>query len=105
MPPGFPADVPVYPKARLTAGASFTSTGQVAWGLEWETTDDPNKVKAFYLKQLNLGDWVLSINSAPSGPIFAGTFARKSNSRNTGTIAVNSDQGVTMIDLSLLSGG
>ena len=104
MPPGFPTDIPVYPKARLTAGASFTSTGEVAWGMEWETTDDPNKVKAYYLKQLNLGDWVLTVTNASSGPMFAGTFARKSNSRDTGTIAVNADQGVTMIDVSLLSG-
>lgn len=106
MPPGFPADVPVYPKARLTAGAAFNSTGQVAWGLEWETTDDPTKVKAFYSKQLNLGDWVLTVNNSPSpsGPAFAATFARKSNSHETGTIAVNADQGVTMIDLSFLSG-
>ncbi|HKC19908.1 MAG TPA: hypothetical protein VKE27_09785, partial [Candidatus Dormibacteraeota bacterium] len=37
MPDGFPTDVPIYPKARLTAGASFTSTGQVTWGMEWET--------------------------------------------------------------------
>jgi hypothetical protein len=106
MPPGFPADVPVYPKARLTAGASFNSAGQVAWGMEWETTDDPNKVKMFYFKQLNVGDWVLTVNNSPSpsGPMFDGTFARKSNTRDTGTIAVNADQGVTMIDLSFLSG-
>ena len=104
MPLGFPTDVPVYPKARLTAGASFTSPGQVTWGMEWETTDDPNKVKAFYAKQLALGDWALTVSSAGSGPIFAGTFARKSNSHETGTIAVNADQGVTMIDLSFLSG-
>jgi hypothetical protein len=105
MPAGFPTDVPVYPKARLTAGASFTSPGQVTWGMEWETTDDPNKVKAFYAKQLTLGDWALTVSSAGSGPIFAGTFARKSNAHETGTIAVNADQGVTMIDLSFLSGG
>ncbi|HET7338259.1 MAG TPA: hypothetical protein VFK22_01810 [Candidatus Dormibacteraeota bacterium] len=104
MPAGFPTDVPVYPKARLTAGASFTSPGQVTWGMEWETTDDPNKVKAFYAKQLTLGDWALTVNGAGSGPLFAGTFARKSNSHETGTIAVNADQGVTMIDLSFLSG-
>ena len=104
MPAGFPTDVPVYPKARLTAGASFTSPGQVTWGMEWETTDDPNKVKAFYAKQLALGDWTFTVNSAASGPVFAGTFARKSNSHETGTIAVNADQGVTMIDLSFLSG-
>jgi hypothetical protein len=105
MPPGFPTDVPVYPKARLTSGAAFTSTGQVAWGMEWETTDDPSKVKAFYSKELNLGDWVLTVSNASSGPAFAGTFTRKSNAHQTGTIAVNADQGVTMIDLSFLSGG
>lgn len=110
MPAGFPTDVPIYPKARLTAGASFTSISQVAWGLEWETTASAAAVQAFYFKQLNEGDWKLTVNNSPSpaqsgGPAFAATFARKSNSRETGTIAVNADQGVTVIALSFLSSG
>ena len=105
MPPSFPSDVPVYPNARLTAGASFNSSGQVTWGMEWETLDAPAKVQAFYQKQLNLGDWKLAVDNTTSpGTTFAGAFARKSNSRDTGTIAVNADSGVTMIALSFLSG-
>jgi hypothetical protein len=73
--------------------------------MEWETTDDPNKVKAFYFKELNLGDWSLTVNNAPSGPVFAGTFERKSNAHETGTIAVNADAGVTVIAVSFLSAG
>lgn len=104
MPSGFPADVPVYPKARLTAAAFFNSAGQVAWGMEWETTDDPAKVQAYYLKEFNQGDWKLMIYSAPPpGAFLAGTFARKSNSHSTGTIAVNAAHGVTAIALSFLS--
>ena len=105
MPAGFPADLPIYPKARLTAGASFTSTGQVAWGMEWETTDDPGKVQAYYAKQLSQGDWTLAVSSQTNGAVYAATFARKSNSRETGTLAINSDAGVTTIALSLLSSG
>ena len=109
MPAGFPSDVPVYPNARLTAGASFTSNGQVAWGLEWETTDAPSKVQDFYAKQLGLGDWTLAVNkqasSQANGPAYAATFARKSNAHDTGTLAINSDSGVTTIALSLLSSG
>ena len=105
MPLGFPTDVPVYPNSRLTAGASFTSTGQAAWGMEWESTDAAAKVEAYFQKQLNLGDWKLTVNQAPSGTTFAGAFARKSNSRDSGTIAVNADQGVTMIALSFLTSG
>lgn len=106
MPAGFPTDVPVYPKARLTAGASFTSSGQIAWGMEWETTDAAAAVQDFYLKQLNQGDWKLTVSNASSaGPAFAGTFARKSNTHDTGTIAVNADQGLTVIALSFLSSG
>jgi hypothetical protein len=105
MPPGFPADLPVYPKARLTAGASFTSTGQVAWGMEWETTDDPTKVQAYYTKQLSQGDWTLTVNNQPNGAVYAAAFARKSNSHDRGTLAINADSGVTTIALSLLSSG
>jgi hypothetical protein len=103
MPAGFPADLPVYPKARLTAGASFTSTGQLAWGMEWETTDDPAKVQAYYAKQLSQGDWTLTVNNQTNGAAYAATFARKSNSHDKGTLAINSDSGVTTIALSLLS--
>lgn len=103
MPAGFPADLPVYPKARLTAGASFSSSGQVAWGMEWETTDSPSKVQAFYAKQMSQGDWTLTVNNQTSGAAYAATFARNSNSHETGTLAINSDAGVTTIALSLLS--
>jgi hypothetical protein len=103
MPAGFPADVPVYPKARLTAGASFTSSGQVAWGMEWETTDSPSKVQAYYAKQLSQGDWTLTVSTQTNGAAYAATFGRKSNTHDTGTLAINSDAGVTTVALSLLS--
>lgn len=102
-PAAFPTDIPVYPRARLTAAAAFNSAGQVTWGMEWQTTDDPAKVQALYLKQLNQGDWKLTVSNAPSGVVFAGTFARKSNPHNAGTIAVKTEQqGVTVIALSFL---
>ncbi|HEV2477827.1 MAG TPA: hypothetical protein VGX22_14920 [Candidatus Dormibacteraeota bacterium] len=105
MPAGFPADLPIYPKARLTAGASFASTGQVAWGMEWETTDDSGKVQAYYARQLSQGDWTLTVNNQANGAAYAAVFARKSNSHDKGTLAINSDSGVTTIALSLLSSG
>lgn len=105
MPAGFPADVPVYPRARLTAGVSFTSTGQVAWGMEWETTDDTSKVQAYYTRQLSQGDWALTANNQANGTAYAATFARKSNSHQMGTLAIRSESGVTTIALSFLSSG
>lgn len=106
MPLGFPTDVPVYPKARLTAGALFASNGQHAFGLEWETTDAATAVQSFYAKQLSAGDWTLTVvTTPPNGEAYAASFARKSNSRDTGTLALNSDAGVTTISLSLLSSG
>jgi hypothetical protein len=104
MPPGFPSDFPIYTAARLTAGASFTSSGQVAWGMEWETLDPVAKVQAFYAKQLNQGDWTVSFTGNSNGA-FAATFSRKSNSHVDGTLASNSDSGVTKILLSLISPG
>jgi hypothetical protein len=104
-PAGFPADVPVYPRARLTAGVSFTSTGQVAWGMEWETTDDTSKVQAYYARQLSQGDWALKVNNQDNGTAYTATFARKSNSHQMGTLAIRSESGVTTIALSFLSSG
>ena len=102
MPPSFPSDVPVYGNARLTAGAAFASTGQVAWGMEWETLDAAAKVQAFYVKQLSQGDWTLNPSSTTAGA-FAATIARKSNSHDTGTLAINTDGSLTKILLSLTS--
>jgi hypothetical protein len=100
--PGFPPDIPIYPKARLTAAASFASSGQTAWGMEWETADTAQAVDAYYLKQLNQGDWTLSITNQSAGA-FAGKFARRSNSHDSGTLAINADTGVTTIALSFVT--
>jgi len=102
MPSDFPPDVPIYKGARLTAGASFTSTGQVAWGMEWQTLDSVAKVQAFYGKQLNQGDWTITFKENSSAA-FTAAFSRKSNSHFAGTLAANSDAGVTKILMSLVS--
>ncbi len=102
VPQGFPSDIPIYKKARLTAGASFTSNGQVAWGMEWETLDSFAAVQAFYVKQFSQGDWSLTISSNAAGA-FAATISRKSNPHVTGTLAIDKDRGLTKILLSLVS--
>ncbi len=101
-PASFPSDVPVYSNARLTAGAAFTSTGQMAWGMEWETLDAAAKVQAFYVKQFGQGDWTLNPTNSTAGS-FAATIARKSNPHDTGTLAINTDGSLTKILLSLTS--
>ncbi|TMF72031.1 MAG: hypothetical protein E6H99_12710 [Chloroflexi bacterium] len=101
MPPDFPTDVPIYPGARLTAGAGFTSTGQEAWGMEWQTLDGVAKVQPFYAKQLNQGDWLVKFADSPPGS-FKGTFARKSNSRVSGTLSAGTSSGVTKILMTLV---
>ena len=102
MPPGFPSDVPIYTKARLTAGASFVSSGQVSWGMEWETLDSVAKVKTFYSDKLNQGDWRISVTGSGSNT-FAATFSRKSNPHVLGTLASNGSSGVTKILMSLIA--
>ena len=102
LPVGFPSDVPVYAGARLTAAASFASNGQVTWGLEWETRDAVSRVQAYYSTQLSQGDWTASFTSTTT-QAFAARFARKSNSHAGGTIAGQSDGGVTRILLSFAS--
>jgi hypothetical protein len=103
-PAGFPADVPVYPGARLTAGAAFPSTAETTFGMEWETLDTIDKVHTFYAAQLNQGDWTISF-SGSTGTAFSAVFSRKSNSRETGVLAADGSSGVTKISLSLVSPG
>jgi len=102
MPAGFPGDCPIYPGARLTAGAGFVSSGEVSWGMEWETLDTVAKVQAFYAKQLNQGDWTVTLGNT-TATSFAATFSRKSNSHEVGTLVADSGSGVTKILMSLIS--
>jgi hypothetical protein len=105
MPPDFPGGIPVYPNARLTAGASFVSTGEVTWGMEWESLDAMSKVAAYYLDKFNQsGDWTFTATSHGNS-FLDGTIARKSDPQVTGTVAITDDQTIRMIALSLVSSG
>jgi len=101
MPQGFPADVPIYTGARLTAGASFTGTGVMTWGMEWETVDSVQKVRSFYASKFSSGDWTIKFTSDASTG-FTATVARKSNSQTTGILGADGSSGVTKISLSLV---
>ena len=102
MPAGFPSDVPIYPGARLTAGAAFTAGGQTTWGMEWETLDGVDKVQAFYSSKLSQGDWAITFSGNASGS-FSAIFNRKSNSKSAGILGADGSSGVTKISLSLSS--
>jgi hypothetical protein len=102
MPDGFPADVPIYPGARLTAAAKFTSGAQTTWGMNWETLDSVDKVQAFYSTKLSQGDWSVQFKGSSSAS-FAATFSRKSNPKSSGIIGADGRSGVTKISLSLVS--
>ncbi len=100
-PSGFPADVPVYPGARLTAAASFTSSGQVAWGMEWQTLDSFDKVQAFYQSKFSQGDWQITVK-ASANQAFSATYSRKSNSKVGGLVGADGSSGITRITMSLV---
>jgi hypothetical protein len=100
MPSGFPADVPIYPGARLTAAASFTGTGQTTWGMNWETPDGVAKVQAFYSSKLSQGDWNISFTGTTGGS-FSATFNRKTNSKFGGILGADGSSGLTRISMSL----
>jgi len=102
MPSGFPGDVPVYTKARLTAGETFKSSGQVAWGMEWQTLDSVATVQAFYAAKLNQADWTITFTNKATNN-FSATFARKSNTSVQGTVGAATASGVTRISMSLVS--
>ncbi len=103
MPGGFPADLPIYPKARLTEAASFAATGTpTVWGVEWETFDSVDKVRAFYAAKLSQGDWTISFAGTAKGA-FAAAYSRKSNKKIGGLLGAQSVAGVTRITLSLSS--
>lgn len=102
MPVGFPADVPIYPKARLTAAAAFPGSAPTSWGMEWQTLDTVSKVYTYYSAQMNQGDWAITFTGT-TADTFAATFKRKSDSQVTGTLASNSAGGVTKILMSLVT--
>ena len=102
MPDGFPGDVPVYAKARLTAAAKFNSDGQVSWGMEWQTLDSVAKVQAFYADKMSQGDWTITFTNKVTNN-FSATFARKSNSNVQGTLGAGVGGGVTRISMSLVA--
>src|SRR5712692_5546972 len=100
MPAAFPSDVPIYPGARLTSQANFTSGGQSTWGMEWETFDAVEKVTAFYTARLNQGDWNLTFSGGTSGA-FTAIFTRRSNPKVNGILGVDGSSGVTKVSLAL----
>ena len=102
MPPGFPTGVPVYPAARLTAGASFTSTGEITWGMEWETRDGLQKVHDYYAGKLASGDWTITF-TASSATVFTATFSSKGSPQLKGVLGADASSGVTKISMSLVS--
>jgi hypothetical protein len=102
VPSGFPGDVPVYTKARLTAGATFKSSGQVSWGMEWQTLDSVAKVQAFYADKLNQGDWSIRFTNKATST-FSATFARKSNPTVQGTLSAGTGTGITRISMTLVA--
>ena len=102
MPAGFPDDVPIYTKARLTAGVTFKSTGQVSWGMEWQTLDSVAKVQAFYADKMRQGDWAITFTNKANNN-FSATFSRKSNSSVQGTLGAGTASGITRIDMSLVA--
>jgi hypothetical protein len=104
MPNGFPADVPIYPGARLTSAGSFTSNGTTTWGMEWETLDGVDTVQAFYTAKLAEGDWTLSFSGSSNGN-FSAIFNRKSSSTVGGILGVDGSSGITKISLALTNGG
>jgi len=99
-PAAFPADVPVYPGARLTAGAAFSANGVTTWGLEWETFDPVDRVKAFYTSKLGQGDWTIQFSGGANGT-FSATFSRKSNPKFAGILGADGSSGFTRISMSL----
>jgi hypothetical protein len=104
MPSGFPADVPLYPGARVTAAASFSGSGQTTWGMNWETADSVAKVQAFYSSNLSQGDWNIAFSANTAG-YFLSKFNRKSNSKFGGILSADGSSGLTRISMSLASAG
>jgi hypothetical protein len=102
LPASFPADLPVYPGARLTAAATFVSNNHTTWGMEWETLDTVDKVQAFYASKLAQGDWTISFSGSASGQ-FSAVFNRKSSSSFSGILGADGSSGVTKISMSLAS--
>src|SRR3989475_9304261 len=71
MPPGFPSDVPIYTKARLTAGGSFLSNGQVSGGEEREPRASAAEARRQYQGKLQQHGLTHSVTNSGSNTLHA----------------------------------
>lgn len=99
-PTGFPADFPVYPGARLTAASQVLANSQTTWGVEWETLDGADAVRAFYEDKLSEGDWSVTYNGSTKAG-YSAIISRRSNQKDAGILTVEPEAGVTHIALAL----
>ena len=103
-PGGFPADLPVYPGARLTAAATFTGGGKTIWGLEWETLDRADTVQAFYGSKLQQGGWTVSFSGTVNGALST-SFHSAANPSFAGVLGIDGSSGATKITMSYAGSG
>lgn len=85
VPADFPKDVPVYEGTVLGAFSNDDS-----WTLQIETADDPQKVIAFYVKELDKEDWVKE-SQADMGD--GGMYSAKKGETRTVTIVAGQSSG------------
>jgi hypothetical protein len=95
MPSDFPADIPIYPGARLTSA----SHSGVRWSMVWETLDSGDNVVPFYGLKLQQQDWTVTLGSGSDG-LYNWTFHRVSDSNAGGSVVVDATSGVTKISMS-----
>jgi hypothetical protein len=93
LPDGFPADVPIYPKATIVT----TTTVEKAMQVMLKTTDSAQQAETFYKEKLKQGDW--EIKSSMNTPQM--TMLQGAKKGRILAIIISAESGQTMINLTV----
>jgi hypothetical protein len=94
-----PKDFPVYSNATFVSWAKNVSTDTGSQCLlEWDTTDSPASVAAFYASSLNQGNWKVTATDDTKGVL---SFQRQSGAPMKGTVTLVTQGQQTHIDVEL----
>jgi len=105
LPAGFPRDFPVYAKATVEAATVAAEGGRFL--VEWQSSDSPDPVRAFYERELDKDPWqVENVQDIAEMETTIIGFARRDNGGEQGTLAiapVREDGQYVRIALSLIT--
>jgi hypothetical protein len=97
LPAGFPADVPIYPGANITAAVSAGNAGSQGRAVTFETGDLPRKVADFYKDKLSGWERAAEMTSGAAATLVL----RAPDKKRTVTVVATPAGGRTYVTLTV----